>query len=241
MWHGIGITDSLNGIFDPSVAGVGTFTIVHTIGCGSDSTVITVNNTGPCAYLYVCRLPNGDLSVLTGTPPFTWQKYNHALSYVITNQTQCLACGYSWTFGSCRNGTIPVSLCNSPASWTTFASGTYVTPLINDTIRVIDSNNVELIIFNPATLDICLVGNLEHNQSISEFYLYPNPANDILTIETPQKGSQIEILSIHGQLLLKQELKQAKTEIDISAFAKGVYAVRISNGEKVGVKKLVKE
>jgi gliding motility-associated-like protein len=50
-WSGTGITNTATGTFDPSLAGVGTYTITYTIGgsCGSkDSTVITVN-AGPTA------------------------------------------------------------------------------------------------------------------------------------------------------------------------------------------------
>ncbi|MCW3104085.1 MAG: hypothetical protein JWO09_2525 [Bacteroidetes bacterium] len=46
-WSGTGITDGTNGTFDPSVAGVGTFTITYTISgsCGnSDTALVTVSS-----------------------------------------------------------------------------------------------------------------------------------------------------------------------------------------------------
>lgn len=48
IWDGVGITDSLSGIFDPSVSGIGSFTVYYAItdnisGCSNkDSTLITV-------------------------------------------------------------------------------------------------------------------------------------------------------------------------------------------------------
>ncbi len=67
-WSGPGITDTLSGIFNPSVAGYGTHTIIYTIGCGSDSTLITVRNP-----LSICVTPDSMLAVSNGLPPYAWQ------------------------------------------------------------------------------------------------------------------------------------------------------------------------
>ncbi len=44
IWSGTGITDSINGIFNPSIAGIGIHTIYYRLPCGIDSTTISVNN-----------------------------------------------------------------------------------------------------------------------------------------------------------------------------------------------------
>jgi len=43
-WAGTGITNSLTGTFNPSVAGAGIHTIFYTLPCGTDSILITVNS-----------------------------------------------------------------------------------------------------------------------------------------------------------------------------------------------------
>jgi gliding motility-associated-like protein len=47
IWTGTGITDSVNGTFDPATAGIGTFTVTYTISgaCGnSDTALVTITN-----------------------------------------------------------------------------------------------------------------------------------------------------------------------------------------------------
>jgi hypothetical protein len=41
----------------------------------------------------------------------------------ITTQAQCQACGYTWLFGTCLNGIVPVTSCSSPAQWVSYATG----------------------------------------------------------------------------------------------------------------------
>ncbi|MBK7129928.1 MAG: gliding motility-associated C-terminal domain-containing protein [Crocinitomicaceae bacterium] len=58
-WSGTGITDAVNGTFDPAVAGAGTFTITYTIsgGCGdTDTETITVNAAGDASFSYSAAL-----------------------------------------------------------------------------------------------------------------------------------------------------------------------------------------
>ncbi|MGD0711336.1 MAG: T9SS type A sorting domain-containing protein [Bacteroidales bacterium] len=70
--------------------------------------------------------------------------------------------------------------------------------------------------------------------------IFPNPANENLTIETSQK-SYIEILSIEGQLIKTINTSRNKTNIDVSSFPSGVYVVEVKTEKGVEVKKFVKE
>ena len=79
--------------------------------------------------------------------------------------------------------------------------------------------------------------NIQNNFGIN---IFPNPAKDKLTMESPQK-STIEILNIQGQTILQQQLQQGKTDIDISRLAKGVYILRLLSNDKTAVTKIVKE
>ena len=62
--------------------------------------------------------------------------------------------------------------------------------------------------------DLTGVAEISDNNKIS---IFPNPANDNFTIEAPQK-SEIEILSIQGQLIKTIAVNGNEINIDVSSF-----------------------
>ncbi len=78
------------------------------------------------------------------------------------------------------------------------------------------------------------------NKNIS---VYPNPANDIITIENNAfaKNQTMSVYDTRGQLLMQQPVFQAKTNLDISLFSKGIYFLKVENESGVTIKKFIKE
>ncbi|MDD3878186.1 MAG: T9SS type A sorting domain-containing protein [Bacteroidales bacterium] len=72
---------------------------------------------------------------------------------------------------------------------------------------------------------------------------YPNPAKDkVYIIATDLNNNKtISIHNIQGQLLLQQPIQQVKTEIDISAIAKGIYFIKVDSEAGSAVRRFVKE
>ena len=85
--------------------------------------------------------------------------------------------------------------------------------------------------------------SIENIDISSEIHIYPNPANNKLTIETPQltKESTLTILNLNGQELIRQQVKDSKTQIDISNLASGIYFVKLITDMTVEVRKIIKE
>jgi hypothetical protein len=69
--------------------------------------------------------------------------------------------------------------------------------------------------------------------------MYPDPAVDNITIEASQNVI-IKITNIQGQLIKIFNSTGNKTNIDVSAFARGVYIIRIDTGKEIMVRKFVK-
>ncbi len=75
-----------------------------------------------------------------------------------------------------------------------------------------------------------------------EFYIYPNPANGLLTIETNQHGQHfIEITSLNGKLIYIDKVEGPTHQIDLSSFQKGVYFITVRSRDCVITKKIIKQ
>jgi hypothetical protein len=117
-------------------------------------------------------------------------------------------------------------------------SQTYV-PIQNGiyTVEITDSIGCS------ATSSPCSITNgIEQYSGSNSINIFPNPANDIITIENSffSNDQTIYVYNIQGQLLIQQPLRQIKSDIDISGFANGMYFIRVSSGDGNAVKKFVK-
>ncbi len=71
--------------------------------------------------------------------------------------------------------------------------------------------------------------------------LYPNPANDVLTIEIPASTATATIFSIAGQQVKTQVLATGTNTVLIDDLKAGVYILQLESNGAVGTKKLIVE
>ena len=75
--------------------------------------------------------------------------------------------------------------------------------------------------------------------------VYPNPSNDIITVELQELKSvqsyMISIYDIKGQLINDFLTSGNKTNIDVSAFSGGIYIVKAKRGNFITTGKFVKK
>lgn len=136
-WSGTGITNAALGTFSPSAAGSGTFTISYTMACGTGTISITVN---PCTATSACAESSGQITVSGGTGPYTWQEQ--------VTTTPCVP-GVGFCSGIGTVAGPPVT------SWSTFTTGTTVTPPATYPIQVIDNSGTTLLITSFGSLPPC--------------------------------------------------------------------------------------
>jgi YVTN family beta-propeller protein len=85
-----------------------------------------------------------------------------------------------------------------------------------------------------------VTGLVSPDKMSPDIAVYPNPAENDITVESTQK-SMLEILNIQGQTVLQQQIQQGKTDVDISGLAKGVCILKLSSNDKTEMIKIVKE
>jgi photosystem II stability/assembly factor-like uncharacterized protein len=84
------------------------------------------------------------------------------------------------------------------------------------------------------------VGINDHHQTVNTLCIYPNPASTTITIQSPVKGS-LYIHNTSDQQVLRQEVTEPTTTIDISTLPGGVYVVKVVGEKGVQVGKFIKE
>lgn len=90
----------------------------------------------------------------------------------------------------------------------------------------------------PCGLD-SMTAVLQTAQQEQALKIFPNPAQEKLTVEVPQQIFDLEICDVTGRRVFAQQHIAEKTEIDSRAFPNGMYLVRIANGKGSVVRKLI--
>ena len=91
------------------------------------------------------------------------------------------------------------------------------------------------------TVDPC-DGIGENELLKGEMTIFPNPSNGIITILfNSENEKQIQIYSSCGNLVFKISFSRAFESIDLSAFSKGIYFIRINYKNKILNRKLILE
>ncbi|MFT5078864.1 MAG: choice-of-anchor B domain-containing protein [Planctomycetota bacterium] len=101
-----------------------------------------------------------------------------------------------------------------------FESGT----ILISTLSYSDSNfDAGMLLIRPSVLAISDFETIEVS-------IFPNPANETVTINSPNKDvNSLALFDITGKLLYSNPTVSASTTIDVSSFSKGVYVLRIND------------
>lgn len=91
----------------------------------------------------------------------------------------------------------------------------------------------------------CVATSIQEQQNSGSFILYPNPANDELTLsfkENTSLKSTISLMDVCGKVLLtKENTELDKITLNVQELASGIYFIKASSNGKSIVKKFVKE
>jgi len=74
----------------------------------------------------------------------------------------------------------------------------------------------------------------------ADFKCYPNPASELISVQTVDAMNSIKIYNVNGQLVYTNEAVQAKFQsIDVSSFEKGVYFMELNTEVETKLVKVV--
>jgi hypothetical protein len=124
---------------------------------------------------------------------------------------------------------------------------TYVSALTPDTLWILFSSSSldvnpkvgsvfwidDITVSDPAGME-----QLLGEENIAD--IFPNPSKGIFTISQQNKAQSVEVYNLTGEKIYSNtNISQSIFDIDISSSPKGIYFVKITDGEKTQTKKLV--
>lgn len=82
------------------------------------------------------------------------------------------------------------------------------------------------------TADITMYTAVANEYNTFELSIYPNPAKDILYINSSiQNNYYISVLDMQGKELMHKMSKESLTSVDLQGFSSGIYLIKVYNGE----------
>jgi uncharacterized repeat protein (TIGR01451 family) len=81
-----------------------------------------------------------------------------------------------------------------------------------------------------------------HTPFASLFSVYPNPANNILTVNlTGKDRADVRVFNLLGDLVYSAEVKTGESHLNISSFAAGIYFIHVTVCNKISRLRFVKQ
>ncbi len=105
------------------------------------------------------------------------------------------------------------------------------------------NNNKEGWIIDDIITGTIVGEGIEKNDSNNEFELFPNPANNLITIESKKNKIQnIKVMNVTGKIIYQSIVNDSQSVVDLSKEAKGIYFVKIIDNKKNVInKKIIKQ
>ena len=90
------------------------------------------------------------------------------------------------------------------------------------------------------TLSVTL--GISENKLLS-FEMYPNPVSDVLNIQLPTgtEKADVSVFDYTGRLVSSKTISSNDTAIDVQKISKGIYMIRVSANNKIGVQRFIKK
>ena len=107
------------------------------------------------------------------------------------------------------------------------------------TVTGTDANGCSNTVIMLQSVSEC-VGIENHLTSSINLLIYPNPNTGKFTVESPQQVN-IQVFDMVGKRILEQRLDAGKTELDLEAFSKGLYLLKVLNGQHSENYRIIKQ
>ena len=82
-------------------------------------------------------------------------------------------------------------------------------------------------------LHLTVSGETQIQENATRLFCYPNPTNGILHIESTTTVTEVQLIDIYGQEIIRKRIQTVPTTLDMSRMASGVYMLRMLSNDKI--------
>jgi hypothetical protein len=150
---------------------------------------------------------------------------NNGLTYLWTPSTFYTAT-YAWSPTTGLNNPNIANPIATPATTTDYT----VTMTYGASCTATETVNVNVV--------VCT--GIDELSNINDLIVYPNPTSSLIYILNTQ-NKFIEITAVNGNLVYSNKSTKKQEEINLEAFAKGIYFIKVTDADGVKVKKIIKD
>jgi hypothetical protein len=106
--------------------------------------------------------------------------------------------------------------------------------LNNVCVKALQPDGREKFIFENVTNlsgPTCGVVTAVEDEEVAFSVVFPNPATDVISIQSPFSDYTCKLLNASGQILYEQSFQQASVQLPVSDFPSGIYFIQLSSRE----------
>ncbi|PCI98697.1 MAG: hypothetical protein COB15_05600 [Flavobacteriales bacterium] len=131
--------------------------------------------------------------------------------------------------------------CNNNMSVIPGATNASYTVTVNGSYAVVVTQNG--CTDTSACIPVTVTGVNNDQLLVDNYKIYPNPSKGIFTVSLDQldDNSSIIVYSVVGAVIINQQLNSKQTIINLEAYGKGIYFVKITNGDNTITQRIVKQ
>ena len=85
------------------------------------------------------------------------------------------------------------------------------------------------------------LNNIEFVDQNIQLQIYPNPANEIITIKSNEKLDKIEIIDVSGKMVFSKKTNDFETNANINNLSAGLYFIKVFSQNKIKTTKFIRE
>jgi hypothetical protein len=229
-----------------TTSGMYTDTIPNGVGCDS---IITLNLT--------INMPTSSVfTVSTCSPSYTWAQngtvYNASGMYndTIPNAAGCdsvvtlnlTITNFVATATDNGNATITASA-GTTYQWVNCTTNTPIAGATAQTFAATANGSYAVIVSNGTCSDTSNCVNITNvgikENTLSTISVHPNPTHDVVIVTMDASSAIVEVMDVQGKLVQTTQIKSGD-QVDLSAYERGVYTLRIKTELGTSIERIVK-